>query len=271
MKLISNFLIALIVFAAFSVNARAQYKAAPFSVEASKLIEELRALKSSNPKIATAEFVKTANALLEKQGLNFVVAFDDATCRKIGEAVAGRKDKTAPLNLLTALKSPLGETANLLLPEVSFAPAECFACHVKLPILETTAKEFVTLVQGKNIKFFLPANFILNEAFLVDAKDLKTVRNSWKLPFRTTPLSISDEGNILYLGFPEPELSDLALMAFGREGVFQFTAKSEIDAGKTAAPLKEFPKDAANPHLAFIKFTSGDAIEVVKFSKSCGS
>jgi hypothetical protein len=141
---------------------------------------------------------------------------------------------------------------------------------VELPMLEATAQDFVTLVEGRNIKFFLPSNFTLNEAFLVDAKDLTTVKTRWKIPFRTTPLSVSDSGNILYLGFNEPELSDLVLMVYS-EGVYQFGTKSDIDAEKKSAPMKDFPKDAANPNLSFIKFTSGDLNQVIKFSTPCAN
>jgi hypothetical protein len=242
----------------------------PFSVVQSNLINDLKALKTSNPKIGAEDFVKTANSLLEKQGLNFVVAFDADTCQKIAQAIADRKDKTAPLNLRTGLKSPLGETANLILPEVDFAKNECVPCFVRLPMFEATAKEFITSVEGRNIKFFLPSNFILNEARLVDEKDLTTVRTKWKIPFRTTPLSVSDDGNILYLGFSEPELADLALMAYG-EGVYQFCAKSELDSAKKGVLLKDFPKDAGNPNLAYIKFTRGETNQVVKFSSRCGN
>jgi len=270
MKITANFFFR-IFFALVCLSAAAnaqQVSVKPFSVVQSNLISDLKAAKISNPKITAQEFVKTANSLLEKQGLNFVVAFDANTCQKISQAIAGLKDKTAPLNLRTALKSPVGENANLLLPEVNFSKNECVPCFVRLPILEVTAQDFVTLVEGKNIKFFLPSNFILNEAFLVDEKDLTTVKARWKIPFRTAPLSVSGNGNILYLGFPEPELSDLALMAYS-EGVFQFCAKSEIDVEKKGVLLKEFPKNASNPNLAFIKFTGGETNQIIKFSTAC--
>jgi hypothetical protein len=240
----------------------------PFSVVQSNLINDLKSAKMSNPKIAVEDLVKTANALLEKQGINFVVAFDANTCQKISQAIAGLKDKTAPLNLRTVLKSPSGENANLLLPEVNFSKNECAPCFVRLPMLEATAQDFVTLVEGKNIKFFLPSNFLLNEAFLVDEKDLTTVKMRWKIPFRTAPLSVSDSGNILYLGFSEPELSDLALMAYS-EGVFQFCAKSDIDIDKKGVLLKDFPKNANNQNLAFIKFNGGETSQIIKFSTAC--
>jgi len=271
MKITTKFFFQLFfVLVCLSMTANAQQVTVkPFSVTQSNLIDDLKAAKTSNPKITAEEFAKTANSLLEKQGLNFVVAFDANTCQKISQAIAGLKDKTAPLNLRTALKSPIGENANLLLPEVSFSKNECVPCFVRLPILEATAQDFVTLVEGRNIKFFLPSNFILNEAFLVDGKDLTTVKTRWKIPFRTAPLSVSDSGNILYLGFPEPELSDLALMVYGNEGVYQFCAKSEIDADKKGVLLKDFPKNVNNPNLAFIKFTSGETNQIIKFSTAC--
>lgn len=261
-----------ILFALVSLSAAAnaqQVTVKPFSVVQSNLINDLKTAKTANPKMTTEEFVKTANLLLEKQGMNFVVAFDANTCLKISQAIAGLKDKTAPLNLRTALKSPVGENANLLLPEVNFSKNECVPCFVQLPIMEATAKDFVTQAEGKNIKFFLPSNFILNEALLVDEKDLTTVKMRWKIPFRTTPLSVSDSGNILYLGLPDPELKDLALMAYGSEGLYQFCAKSEIDADKKGALLKDFPKNANNPNLAFIKFTGGETNQIIKFSTAC--
>ena len=269
MKITTKLIYLLLSLTALSFTVQAQYTAKPFSLTQSNIIGDLKAAKASNPKISTEDFVKTANALLEKQGINFTVAFDAATCQKISQIVAAQKEKGSPPNLRTALKSPLGENAALTLPEVSFAKSECAACFIRLPILEVTGKEFVTLVEGQNIKFFLPSNFILNEAFLVDEKNLSTVKTTWKIPFRSTPLSVSDDGNILYLGFPEPELSDLALMIYAAEGVYQFCPRSELDASKKAAPLKDFPKDAGNPNLSFLKFTSGKTNQVIKFSTNC--
>jgi hypothetical protein len=254
----------------FSVSLNAQQVTVkPFSVDRSKLLDDLKTARAANPKISPEDFVKTANSLLEKQGLEFVVAFDANTCRKISQAIADLKDKTAPLNLRAALKSPLGENANLLLPEIKFAKNECVSCFINLPILEAAGKEFVTRVEGQNVKFFLPANFILNEAFLVDEKDLTIVKKSWKIPFRSTPLSVSDDGNILYIGFSDPALSDLTLMVYSAEGVFQFAAKNEIDTAKKGVLLKDFPKPANDPNLAFIKFTGGKTSQVVRFSVAC--
>lgn len=242
----------------------------PLTVNKTNIIDDLKKIKTANPKIAPEEFVVVANALLEKKGMPFVFAFDAATCLKIEQAKKARKDQNAPLNLRTALKSVAGEAASLLLPEPGFDRSECAPCYVALPILELTDKDFITLVEGANIKFHLPANFKASEAALVDEKDLKIVATKWKLPFRTVPLSISDKGDIVYVGFSEAELSDLVLLVYA-DGNFQFDARKNLDASKKGALLKEHPKDAANPQLAYIRFTSDDGggSQTIRFSARC--
>jgi len=241
----------------------------PFSISRSDIIDDLRSAKKVNPNLNADELVKIANLLLEKQGLNFIFAFDSNTCQKIEQAKKNRKDQSAPLNLRAALKSSSGETASLLLPEAVFDKRNCSACYVSLPLLEITGKDFVTIIERKNLKFYLPPNFIINEMSLVDSKDLTTVKTNWKVPFRATPLSISDDGNILYLGFADSELKDIALMIYG-EGTFQFCVRKEINFGKKGVLLDAFPKNANNPNLAFIKFIDGDTSQIVRFSKNCG-
>lgn len=240
----------------------------PFAVAQTNTVDDLKKLKAANPKIAIEEFVKTANSLLEKKGLNFVFAFDALTCQKIEQAKKARKDPNAPLNLRTALKSVTGEAASLLLPEPGFDKGECAPCYVSLPVLELTDKDFITIVEDRNIKFHLPQNFKASEAILVDGKDLTTAKTKWKLPFHTTPLSVSDENDILYVGFAESELSDLVLMIYG-DGAFQFVAKSYIDTGKKGVLLKDFSADPSNPNLAFIRFEKNGILQTIKFSKRC--
>ncbi len=186
----------------------------PFTIDKSDLIGDLKQLKIANPKMLVEDFVKVANSLLEKKGINFIVGFDSITCLKIDQVKKSQKDQSLPLNLRTTLKSSVGETASLALPEANFIKNECFSCFVILPFLEVTQNEFVTIVQGNNLKFNLPANFLLNEISLVDEKDFLIVKNKWKIPFKTVPISISDDDDFIYLGFNEPELADLSLVAF---------------------------------------------------------
>ena len=246
-----------------------QYKSAPFSLTPSTIIDQLKRIKAATPKILSKEFAATANSLLDAEGLNFIVAFDAATCQKIELAKKNLKNPNDPLNLRAALKSVNGEPANLQLPEASFAKTECGSCFVSLPLLEATPKDFVIKVLGRNIKFHLPQNFVINEAALVEDDGMAVVTTKWKIPFRTTPLTVSEDGNVLYLGFAEPELKDLALIVFG-EGTFQFIDRKEVDSERKGILMKDTPKDPNNPNLSFLKFENARAKHIVRFPTNCG-
>lgn len=241
----------------------------PFSINQSNLITELKTLKASNPNISADELIKNANSLLEKQGLNFVVGLDPATCQKIEQLKKAQK-QDAPLNLRATLKSPLGESATLSLPEAEFSKSECFSCFMNLSFMEITDKDFVTSVEGSNLKFFLPGNFLVNEAALIDEKDLMTVKKKWRMPIGAAPISVSNDGNILYLGFDEPELKDLTLAAFG-EGVYQFHARKDLDAGKKQTLMDKPQNISGSPNVSFIKFESAEMKQIVRTPTKCSN
>jgi hypothetical protein len=268
MKKLTNTLTIFLCFV-FSIYSQ-KVDVKPFSIDKSDLIGDLKNLKASNPKLLTEDFVKAANTLLDKKGINFVVGFDSATCQKIEQVKKSQKDPSLPLNLRTTLKSSIGEAASLALPEAKFQKTECFSCFVNLPFVEVTQNEFVTIVQGINLKFYLPTNFFLNEVSLVDEKDFSVVKRKWKIPFNGVPLSVSDDGNILYFGFEEPELSDLALLAFG-EGSFQFYSKKDIDDTKKGTIVKDVSPNAIVPNFSYIKFESPEMKQVLKFPTKCSN
>lgn len=264
-KYLLLFTVILTTAAAFKAQ---QVRLNPFVVKSSTLIEDLKAAKNANPKMTADEFVKTANSLLETKGLNFTFAFDAATCQKIGQMKASRKDQSAPLNLRTAIKSITGEAAALQLPEPGFGKAPCFACYISMPVLEIGAQQFVTIIDNKNVGFFMPANFSFNEVSLVDNADLTTVRQQWKIPTRLKPVSISDDGKILYLEFAEPELKDLVLIAFS-EGVYQFAARRDLDSEIKTEAVKNAPKTGENSNQAFLKFVKEGKAQTLKFQTEC--
>lgn len=269
MKILFTRLTFLLCFGALFLEINAQQVSfKPFSVNESNLIAELKSLKNSNPNISADEFIKNANLLLEKQGLNFVVGLDPATCQKIEQLKKAQKTPGAPLNLRATLKSPLGESATLSLPEAEFSKNECFSCFMNLAFLEITDKDFVTVVEGSNLKFFLPGNFLVSEAALVDEKDLTTVKKKWRMPLGATPISVSDDGNILYLGFEDPELKDLTLAAFG-EGVYQFHAKKDLDAKKKRSQIEKPQNITVAPNISFIKFESTGKKQTIKAPVKC--
>lgn len=265
----SKFLVSIIFICAGAVSAvTAQYQSAPFSLPPSTIIDQLKKMKAATPGITSREFAAAANTLLDSEGFNFIVAFDAATCQKIEAAKKNLKNPDDPLSLRAALRSVDGEAAALQLPEASFARTECGSCFISLPLLEVTPKDFVVKMLGRNIKFHLPGNFIVNEAILVTDDGLATVNTKWKIPFRTTPLTVSENGNVLYLGFDEPELKDLALIVFG-EGTFQFTERKEVELERKGQILKDAPKDPDNPNVSFLKFENVRAKHVVRFPLRC--
>lgn len=269
--LLNKFTIVLILFfVAHMTNYSQQAKLSALSIRQSNIIEELKAVKTANPGIAVEELVKSANEILDKQGFNYAFALDENSCRQIAEVRKKQTDPNAPLNLKAQLSSVAGEKVSLILPPEKTDSSECGRCFIHLPVWEATNREFVTFIQNINVKLHLPGNFFLNEFALIDDKDLTTVIRRWKVPYRAAPLSVSDDGKILYLPLLEPELSDLALIVFD-EGVIQFAARKDIDVDKKAKVLKEFPKDEQNPNLGFTTFENGELKQTIRYSTPCGA
>ena len=240
----------------------------PFQVSSSTLFEDLLKFKSENPKISAEKLAEQANILLQKKGLNFVFAFEQNICQKITDAREKQKDKSQPVKLNATLKSVEAETAKIILPDVSFDKSECGKCFIQMPLFEFSGKDFITSVEGRNIKFFTPPNFLFNDAFLVNEQNPSTVVRQWKVPFRTVPLGVSDDGKLLYLELPFKELNELTLIIYD-EGGFQFYAKSELDLSAKSVDLKNTVKESVSPDTAFIKFTKGEKTQVLKYNSSC--
>lgn len=239
----------------------------PFAVTSSTLLEDLRTLKASNPKLPTAEFVKNANALLQKRGLNFSFAFDVGVCQKIEELRKKQPTPNAPLTLNAKLNSFEGDATNITLPPVRFGK-DAGRCFSLLPLLEIAQNDFVTFIEDRTVKFYKPQNFTFNEVALIDNKTLKTTVRSWKVPFCTTPLSISEDGKMLYLNLPASELDDIILIAYD-EGTFQFYPKKDIDLTEKTVPLGNLAKTLNLPNASFIGFGAGEKQRVLKFSTVC--
>lgn len=238
------------------------------AVSPSNIIEDLKKFKTDNPGASAEQLVNTANSLLDRQGFNYSFVFDENTCRAIAEARNKRKKSNEPLNLNAKLNSVAGEITSIVLPEERYEKSECGRCSVYLPVWEATEKDFVTFVQNINVKFYLPSNFTVNEIQLVSDKDLKTIVRRWKVPYRIAPLSITDDGKIIYLPLPDKELNDLVLMIYD-EGVIQFEAKKEISSDKKGTILKNFPADAANPQASYISFGNSGIKQTLRYSAPC--
>jgi len=245
-------------------EARSQFTLKPFSVDSSPLTIELKALKTSKPNMSPEEFVTAANELLDKDGLGFTFYFDTATCDKIEKAFAGKKVGDPLPDIKATLNSVGGEKASLLLPRPD--PMSCAPCSVTLPVLQVTSSDFITKISDKNIKFLMPPEFTADQIQLIDATDLTKVKQIWRIPFKAMPLSVLYDENAIYLGFSEPELSELSILVFD-DGTFQFaTRKEAASIGKGEAFDSSKMNDQTHNYLLF---QNRDKKQLVRFPKSC--
>jgi hypothetical protein len=230
-------------------------KLAPLEVKRSTLIEQIKVLKAANPKITPKEWAAAANGLLDTNGLSFAVLLDTSTCDRIRKVKAEQKDPNAPIRLGVSLKSVDAEGASLALPTPTVAAPECGGCYVELPLLQITDSDFITLILGRNIRFHLPPNFLANDVSLLDPKDQSSVIKKWRVPFRSVPIGISHDANVLYLGFEDIELSDLSLLVFG-EGVFQIGTRAEAEEGGKGKIEAAEMKDDLRQRITFNRWNN---------------
>lgn len=241
-------LILLVALAFPSVVVAQQFRAEPITVESSQFIAKLKELLAKERN--SPDLVQKANALLDANGIGFRISFDAATCQKIREAKAKLKDQSTPLKLGASLQSVDADGAQLALPSPDVASDECGGCSVELPLLQITSKDFIAIVKGRNIKFHLPSNFAAEQVLLFDGKDRAAISRSWSVPFRSKPVGVSYDSNVVYLAFPDPELSDLTLAVFA-EGVFQVATLKEAEEGGKGRIVSNAAKTVGEQKISF--------------------
>ncbi len=258
---VNKFLLCLVIaLTSGSVTLGQQVKMMPLPVTRSGFIDKLKQLKASNSKATAEEIIAAANELVDKDGIPFAISFDAATCEKLRKAKEQIKNPNGPLKLGATLKSVDADGAALSLPEPRFAAKECGDCYVELPLLSVTDKDFITKLLGQNIRFQLPSNFFTNDVLLL-AADGRTIKRRWRVPFASVPIGVSHDENVIYLGFPEPELSDLAIAVFG-EGVFQIASRTEAEASGKASTLLD-------AKIKTIKFQQWEKSFIIACSPPC--
>jgi hypothetical protein len=237
----------------------------PFTIGTPTLVSDLKALRKSDTKMTAEGFAKAANELLGKRGLPFNFVIDTKTCEKIESAWAARKPTDPPLTMSVSLQSVDGERASLRLPEPG-KTGDCIKCFVSLPALEVTSVDFVTLIDGRSIKFQQPANFLVDEATLLDTANFTSVKKRWRIPHRGLPLGVSYDENVLYVAFSDPDLKDLAIAIFG-EGTFEITTRADAESSGPAEPVPD--NKGATPMTDVTSFTYRDKKLVVRYPKPC--
>ena len=237
----------------------------PFDISPSTFFTEITKLRKSTPDLKPDELAKQANEIMNRDGFPFKFSLSDTACASIEKSIKDSKDTNANANLRTKLQSVGGAMTSLVIPPANFSDSECGRCSVTLPVLEATDANFVTLIMGRNINFVRPAVMSLSKIELVDESDKKTVKRTWLVPFHGKPIGISFDGNVVYLGFPDTELKDIALAVFG-EGVFEVTTREEAESSGRGTILDG---RSADTNTTLIQFTYRDIKQTLKFSDSC--
>lgn len=266
----ANLIVLVVAFTiAFALDAGAQMvRMMPFGVHESALIEQIRSLRLANPKIAPNELAKAANDLMLKHGIAYKLYFDAATCQKIREVKNAQKDPKEPIKIGVTLQSIGAERAALTLPKPNLTTPECGDCYVELPILEMTDSDFVTLIQGHNIKFSMPGNFTVNRVHLLDNADVTKKVRTWRVPFRAVPIGVTYDQTVIYLAFENPELAALSLAVFDTGG-FEITTRAEAE--EAGIGRLESPKPPSEPGYQVIRFDRWENIYRLSYKPACGS
>lgn len=260
-------LLVLSIVVLFSLGASGQQvKMSALPVTRSDFVDKLKKLKASNSQATADGLIAAANELVDKDGIPFAISFDAATCERLRKVKEQLKDPNAPLKIGATLKSVDADGAALSLPEPRFVTKECGDCFVELPLLQVTDKDFITKVLGQNIRFQLPANFFTNDVLLL-SEDAKTIKRRWRVPFASVPIGVSYDENVVYLGFPEPELADVSIAVFG-EGVFQIAGRAEAEASGKGSPLPD-SFIAGENKLSTMKFKQWKKTFLIAYRPPC--
>lgn len=119
---------------------------------------------------------------------------------------------------------------------------------MQLPVFEMTANSFITQLKGIKVQIVFPANFSTNMVGLVSKDGTKSDR-IWRVPFRSVPLGISFDQTVIYLGFSDPELSDLSIAVFDT-GAFEICTRKEAEDGGPGK-LETLKPITAEKHILF--------------------
>jgi len=245
-----------------------QVKIYPFSVTPSNILDELKKIKISNPNMMAQELSDKGDLSIAAKGLNFVFLFDAEICQTVTGAIQKQKDKSIPVKLNAKINSVEGDIASISLPEIKFDSGGCGKCYVQMPMVEFSDKEFVTFIQDRSVRFYTPKNIFYEEISLLETKNSSNNIRTWKVPFRSKPLAISDDGKMIALDLPFDELKEIALLIYD-DGTFRFYPKKDLDLTAKSEILKEFAGQPGLTESAFISFSKGEQKHILKFNKNC--
>ncbi len=259
------FLCSVIFLIVFNATLFAQAKLNAFPIQSSTLIADLRQRKADNPKITAKELAVAGNEIIANVGVNYNFELSESNCKALSEVRKKLKPDQKMSALRGKLNQPQGSPVDIIFPDVNFTD-NC-GCYLNIPSLNVVETDFITKINGVNIKFNRPSNF-KQTVDLVDNTVVTRQIRRWYIPFPTTPIGVYEDGTILFLEFPDSEFKELTLAIY-ESGTIQIVSKSDWDLREKPKQLKDFPRDASNPNLNFISFGEGEKKRVLKFNSPC--
>jgi hypothetical protein len=228
----------------------------------------LKRRKASGPALSASGLARYANALLARRGFDY--DFNACEFFPTGTLTPGgrlRPDGSWKQITLERRMTRVGGGEMTLKFVATDAEAICSECYLTLPALRVTEGEMTVVAGGAAYTLKRPAEFDLDEAYLV-ADDLKTVLRTWQLPFQTVPSGVSPDGRGLYVSFYEDYGLDELVLEITEDGRPRFRVAREVGA-RGGEWITEHPKDPSNDYLGFMRFRAGGRSRVVRFSAPC--
>ncbi len=238
------------------------------TLKPSNIVDAVRLRKSQSPRLSASGLARHANELLARRGFDY--SFDACDFFPPPSLTRGgglRPDGTFARITLEHRMTRADDREMTFRFVAIDAAAICSECYLTLPALRVTKTEMTLVGDGATYTLKRPAEFVLDEAYLV-AEDLKTVLRTWQLPYGTIPTGVSPDGRSLYLSFYEDAGLDELTLEITEDGRPRFRAAREVGA-KGGEWVEEHPKDPSNDYLSFMRFRAGRRTHVIRFNGPC--
>ncbi len=230
-------------------------------VRESNILSEIAERKKNQPTITATELTVFANELLERKGFDYSFEVCDVLS-------SGDKKSTAP-SMSKVYRALLSNGQELTLNLDVSNPSEglCGECWLRVPSRRVTEREIHLIAAGKTYRIRRTSAFHLDDAQLVDETLTKVLRR-WEFPDQGVPIGISADGTKLYLDVYFQERLDDIVLEVSEDGTLAFRARAAL--GLTdGKELEDFPRDAKNAYLSFVKFQSGNKTYIVQYTAPC--
>lgn len=213
-----------------------------------------------------AEF---ANSIIDTSGISYSFGINSKICDLVDKEFDKSKNRKLDQLFLNGDFIPQeGDKTTLKFPIGRDSKNPCGECSINLPLASATETYFMLILQKQLINFRVPTEFNYKKVSLVDNRNLSAVKNTWVIPFQTTPIAVSADGTILYTNLSYKDLDELAYQIFSN-GIIQFTSKEKLDLKEETKYLENAPKDSIDNNLTYLSFGKGEQQRIIKFSAPC--